>query len=281
MTFDLQGQWMHYECVLGQSTTWLCGDSLAGCRLTGGVALIGVNATGTQKAGQTGNTLKHCENTQKTPRSARDKSHSWGSKSVQQLFLVNTVERRSHQQNTSSAITTHTCRSEAKQCRYMWISHSRHRRSWCVDFSTAVSFRSTAVKNSVYLYRNNCQGKLCLSGHKKTMKRTNASASLSMKNLRITERWYSFFSPLQIADVKASCYHGGKPGGFIVITVLFPWSWCPYDCVTAQKISQMNNQLHGYSLKVQTLNIDLEEMFFFSTLSNQISQGTVALFDVL
>lgn len=29
------------------------GDSLAGCRLTGGVALIGANATGTGKAGQT------------------------------------------------------------------------------------------------------------------------------------------------------------------------------------------------------------------------------------
>lgn len=60
------------ECVLGQSATHrLCGDSLTGCRLTegggrGGVALIGVNATGTRKAVQS-LTRKHCKNTQKPP----------------------------------------------------------------------------------------------------------------------------------------------------------------------------------------------------------------------
>lgn len=53
MTFKAN-VWMHYECVLGHWANYrLCGDSLAGCRLTGDVALIGVNATGTRKAGQT------------------------------------------------------------------------------------------------------------------------------------------------------------------------------------------------------------------------------------
>lgn len=64
------------------------------------------------------------------------------------------------------------------------------------------------------------------------------------------------FTPLQIADVKASCCHGGMPGGFIVIAALLSCSWCPYDCDTAQKISRRNNKLPRRSLKVHILNIN-------------------------